>query len=607
MSYAAYKMMHWPTGIEHCASGFITHCRADLHPKIPPINSDDLESDWPTTKGIGPVPNLVITAANILEMASENFVQPSIPRFDGHYDHWSMLMENFLRSKEYCSNQIFKEKEGDVVDLIQVLTAQNQETSLMLSAIVVTGDNLNSDELHHTYAVEEFEVRILEPEKSGGPWQTKATIPIQSSENALTIRMVTLPNFACPLLCCPNSNTNENETLVAIGTAYVQGEDVAARGRVLLFSVGKGTDASQNMVSESRDIMSYSVKWDLPANNSHDIMSCSVKWDSISNILCSITMLSSCRGEFLIDGSTLNLTVSDEQKNIQIFYYAPKVSESWKGQKLLSRAEFHAGAHVTKFLRLQMLPTSSDRSGSTQVADKTNRFALLFGTLDGSIGCIAPLDDHTFQRLRSLQKKLVDAVPHVARLNPRSFRQFRSNRKAHRPGPDSMVDCELLSHFSLNRFLLMYKCQFISATGQHIRVADCGFIDLKLHIEKTSAVALYLPRVLTDCNMKFPERSSNLASWTSKIQHIQVLLPHKYHDKLSVRQLVENDLPLYWFLPYACFNVCWFVNQFLVSKYWDRAMFARQLLVEKISVWGMLLDLRRCVIFENMQLCKLLR
>jgi hypothetical protein len=34
-------------------------------------------------------------------MASETFVQPAIPRFDGHYDNWSMLMENFLRSKEY--------------------------------------------------------------------------------------------------------------------------------------------------------------------------------------------------------------------------------------------------------------------------------------------------------------------------------------------------------------------------------------------------------------------------------------------------------------------------------------------------------------------------
>lgn len=37
-------------------------------------------------------------------MTSESsFVQPAIPRFDGHYDHWAMLMENFLRSKEYWS------------------------------------------------------------------------------------------------------------------------------------------------------------------------------------------------------------------------------------------------------------------------------------------------------------------------------------------------------------------------------------------------------------------------------------------------------------------------------------------------------------------------
>ena len=36
-------------------------------------------------------------------VAENNFVQPAIPKFDGHYDHWSMLMENFLRSKEYWS------------------------------------------------------------------------------------------------------------------------------------------------------------------------------------------------------------------------------------------------------------------------------------------------------------------------------------------------------------------------------------------------------------------------------------------------------------------------------------------------------------------------
>ncbi|RVW80052.1 Retrovirus-related Pol polyprotein from transposon TNT 1-94 [Vitis vinifera] len=34
-------------------------------------------------------------------MAENSFVQPTVPKFDGHYDHWAMLMENFLRSKEY--------------------------------------------------------------------------------------------------------------------------------------------------------------------------------------------------------------------------------------------------------------------------------------------------------------------------------------------------------------------------------------------------------------------------------------------------------------------------------------------------------------------------
>ncbi|PNX59573.1 retrovirus-related Pol polyprotein from transposon TNT 1-94, partial [Trifolium pratense] len=32
---------------------------------------------------------------------NSNFMQPQIPKFDGHYDHWAMLMENLLRSKEF--------------------------------------------------------------------------------------------------------------------------------------------------------------------------------------------------------------------------------------------------------------------------------------------------------------------------------------------------------------------------------------------------------------------------------------------------------------------------------------------------------------------------
>ncbi|PNX97164.1 (+)-neomenthol dehydrogenase, partial [Trifolium pratense] len=36
---------------------------------------------------------------------NNNFMHPSIPKFDGYYDHWAMLMENLFRSKEYW-NQI---------------------------------------------------------------------------------------------------------------------------------------------------------------------------------------------------------------------------------------------------------------------------------------------------------------------------------------------------------------------------------------------------------------------------------------------------------------------------------------------------------------------
>ena len=59
------------------------------------------------------------------EKATESFVQPAIPKFDGHYDHWSMLMENFLRSKEYWNlveNGITAAAEGSKSSEVQKKT-----------------------------------------------------------------------------------------------------------------------------------------------------------------------------------------------------------------------------------------------------------------------------------------------------------------------------------------------------------------------------------------------------------------------------------------------------------------------------------------------------
>lgn len=32
---------------------------------------------------------------------SSSPVAPAVPRYDGHYDYWSLLMDNFLKSKEF--------------------------------------------------------------------------------------------------------------------------------------------------------------------------------------------------------------------------------------------------------------------------------------------------------------------------------------------------------------------------------------------------------------------------------------------------------------------------------------------------------------------------
>lgn len=416
---------------------------------------------------------------------------PSVTSYDNYWPVQKIPLKGTPHQVTY-----FAEKNlYPLIVSVSVLKPLNQVVSSLVdqeASHQIENDNLSSNDLHQTYVVDEFEVRILEPEKSGGPWQTRATIPMQSSENALTVRVVTLYN----------ATTKENETLLAIGTAYLQGEDVAGRGRVLLFSVGRNTDNTQSLVSE---VFSKEYKGAISALASlqgHLLVASGpkitlYKWNAteltpvaffdvpplhvvslniVKNFIllgdihksiyflswkeqgCQLSLLAKdyasldCFAtEFLIDGSTLSLMVSDDQKNVQIFYYAPKQSESWKGQKLLSRAEFHVGAHVTKFQRLQMLSTSSDRTSgaASSSSDKTNRFALLFATLDGSIGCIAPLDFLTFRRLQSLQRKLVDAVHHMAGLNPRSFRQFKSHGKAHKPGPDNIVDCELLCHYEM--------------------------------------------------------------------------------------------------------------------------------------------------------------
>ncbi|KAG8641096.1 hypothetical protein MANES_13G106550v8 [Manihot esculenta] len=53
-------------------------------------------------------------------MKFDSFVQSTIPHFDGHYDHWSMLMENFLRSKEMFDYVVCAIEESKDIDTLSL-------------------------------------------------------------------------------------------------------------------------------------------------------------------------------------------------------------------------------------------------------------------------------------------------------------------------------------------------------------------------------------------------------------------------------------------------------------------------------------------------------
>ena len=57
-----------------------------------------------------------------VERQVDNFVQPAIQRFGGHYDHWEMLMKNFLRLKEFfdmVETGYVEPNEGEVLSAVQ--------------------------------------------------------------------------------------------------------------------------------------------------------------------------------------------------------------------------------------------------------------------------------------------------------------------------------------------------------------------------------------------------------------------------------------------------------------------------------------------------------
>jgi len=152
--------------------------------------------------------------------------------------------------------------------------------------------------------------------------------------------------------------------------------------------------------------------------------------------------------DFAVDNQLLNFVVTDSEKNIIIYAHDPEHEESHGGTRLLRRADYHLGAHVTSFCRLRgKVPRAMahDQLGALQCRRK---HITMFCTVDGAIGFLFPLDESVYHRFQMLQNELTVALPHVAGLNPKAWRSIKQAR------PSITNPCKLiLDGDIINRFL----------------------------------------------------------------------------------------------------------------------------------------------------------
>ncbi|KAI9279545.1 CPSF A subunit region-domain-containing protein [Sporodiniella umbellata] len=127
--------------------------------------------------------------------------------------------------------------------------------------------------------------------------------------------------------------------------------------------------------------------------------------------------------DFIIDDKSLYLIVGDTNENVDLYQYAPFNLQSFGGQKLMRRGDFHVGSQVQTMVRLPQIEKTE------KGLEYSRRHFCLCGTFSGSIAVISSVSEKTFKRLNTLYGHLVNNLQHVAGLNPRAFRLIKGPKQ----------------------------------------------------------------------------------------------------------------------------------------------------------------------------------
>ncbi|KAI8378871.1 CPSF A subunit region-domain-containing protein [Choanephora cucurbitarum] len=301
-------------------------------------------------------------------------------------------------------------------------------------------------------------------------WETVDTIEFEEFEQCFSLE--------CAALESKQTSTGRKHFMV-VGTGYLKGEDTTMRGSIRIYDIIEVVPEPNNPQTNHKfkHIHTEDVKGAVTAmcNVSGHLASCIgskvIVWSleddeslvgvAFIDVQIYVTSMSSIKNfillgdaqksvwflgfqlepaklsllgkdyqsfevgcvDFIIDDKSLYLVVGDTNENLDLYQYAPFNLQSFGGQKLMRRGDFHVGSQVQTMVRLPQIE-KTDRG-----FEYSRRHFCLCGTFNGSISVISPISEKTFKRLSTLYGQLVNNVQHVAGLNPRAYRLIKGPKQ----------------------------------------------------------------------------------------------------------------------------------------------------------------------------------
>ncbi|KAM3957206.1 cleavage and polyadenylation specificity factor subunit 1 [Aphomia sociella] len=145
--------------------------------------------------------------------------------------------------------------------------------------------------------------------------------------------------------------------------------------------------------------------------------------------------------EFMVDNTSLGFLVSEADGNLAMFMYQPQARESYGGQRLIRKCDYHLGQQVNAMFRIAARQASPS-------APPPRRHVTMFTTLDGGLGYVLPLSEKTYRRLLMLQNVVNNYACHAAGLNPRAHRTYKPIRRGSGAAARGILDGDLVALYS---------------------------------------------------------------------------------------------------------------------------------------------------------------